>query len=180
MAQAIAIQEERTVIEKIRKFYQEKIVDTGISKFTDKAYSTYMDLSAKAANAIIKVTGSASEIVLNFVNIDGELGETIAGALTDMLPNIITAAAQLNTKATLGAKNFLENKVLGIENEENKTEYIDKENISVMKDRLKETLEQIKDIKLAEAQASHTASNETIIDAEFREVPIDDGPRMGM
>ena len=117
MAQALAIQEERTFIEKTRKFYQEKVVDTGLSQSAEKIYSTYMDLSAKAINAIINVTGSASEIVLSFVNIDGELGEAIAGALTDMLPNIITAAAQLNTKATIGAKNFLENKVLGIQKE---------------------------------------------------------------
>lgn len=179
MAQAITIQEERSFIKKIRTFYQEKIVDTGISQSAEKVYSTYMDLSAKAANAIINVTGSASEIVLSFVNIDGELGETIAGALTDMLPNIITAAAQLNTKATIGAKNFLEKKVLGIQKEETKTEYIDKENISAMKEKLQETYEQIKEMKAEEIRQS-SQNNGTILDAEFREIPIDDGPRMSM
>lgn len=179
MAGTIAIQEERGFLDKIRAFYQEKIINSGLSEKADKAYTTYMNLSAKAANTIIQTTGTASEIVLSFVNVDGELGEAIAGALTDMLPNIITAAAQLNTKATISAKRFIENKVLGVENNEDKKEYIDKENISVMKNRLKETLEQIKDIKLAESQVPH-ASNEIIVDAEYREVPLDDGPRMGM
>ena len=137
-----------------------------------------MNLSAKAANAIIKATGTASEIVLSVVNIDGELGETIADAITEILPNIITAVAQFNAKATVGAKNFFEKKIMGVEKEQESTTYVDKENISVMKDKLKETLNQIKEMKFAESQNNQT--NEPVIDGEFREVPIDDGPRMGI
>lgn len=178
MAGTIAIQEERGFLDKIRAFYQEKIINSGLSEQADKAYTTYMNLSAKAANAIIKATGTASEIVLSVVNIDGELGETIADAITEILPNIITAVAQFNAKATVGAKNFFEQKIMGVEKEQEPTTYVDKENISVMKDKLKETLNQIKEMKLAESQNNQT--NETVIDGEFREVPIDDGPRMGM
>ena len=178
MAGTIAIQEERGFLEKIRAFYQEKIINSGLSEQADKAYTTYMNLSAKAANAIIKATGTASEIVLSVVNIDGELGETIADAITEILPNIITAVAQFNAKATVGAKNFFEQKIIGVEKEQESTTYVDKENISVMKDKLKETLNQIKEMKFAESQTNQT--NETVIDGEFREVPIDDGPRMGM
>lgn len=178
MAGTIAIQEERGFLEKIRAFYQEKIINSGLSEQADKAYTTYMNLSAKAANAIIKATGTASEIVLSVVNIDGELGETIADAITEILPNIITAVAQFNAKATVGAKNFFEQKIMGVEKEQESTTYVDKENISVMKDKLKETLNQIKEMKFAASQNNQT--NETVIDGEFREVPIDDGPRMGM
>lgn len=178
MAGTIAIQEERGFLDKIREFYQEKIINSGLSEQADKAYTTYMNLSAKAANAIIKATGTASEIVLSVVNIDGELGETIANAITEILPNIITAVAQFNAKATVGAKNFFEQKIMGVEKEQEPTTYVDKENISVMKDKLKETLNQIKKMKFAESQNNQT--NETVIDGEFREVPIDDGPRMGM
>lgn len=178
MAGTIAIQEERGFLEKIRAFYQEKIINSGLSEQADKAYTTYMNLSAKAANAIIKATGTASEIVLSVVNIDGELGETIADAITEILPNIITAVAQFNAKATVGAKNFFEKKIMGVEKEQESTTYVDKENISVMKDKLKETLNQIKEMKFAESQNNQT--NETVIDGEFREVPIDDGPRMGI
>lgn len=178
MAGTIAIQEERGFLDKIREFYQEKIINSGLSEQADKAYTTYMNLSAKAANAIIKATGTASEIVLSVVNIDGELGETIADAITEILPNIITAVAQFNAKATVGAKNFFEQKIMGVEKEQEPTTYVDKENISVMKDKLKETLNQIKEMKFAESQNNQT--NETVIDGEFREVPIDDGPRMGM
>lgn len=178
MAGTIAIQEERGFLDKIRAFYQEKIINSGLSEQADKAYTTYMNLSAKAANAIIKATGTASEIVLSVVNIDGELGETIADAITEILPNIITAVAQFNAKATVGAKNFFEQKIMGVEKEQEPTTYVDKENISVMKGKLKETLNQIKKMKFAESQNNQT--NETVIDGEFREVPIDDGPRMGM
>ena len=115
---------------------------------------------------------------MSVVNIDGELGETIADAVTEILPNIITAVAQFNAKATVGAKNFFEQKIMVVEKEQEPTTYVDKENISVMKDKLKETLNQIKEMKLAESQNNQT--NETVIDGEFREVPIDDGPRMGM
>ena len=55
---------------------------------------------------------------------------------------------------------------------------VDKENISIMKNKLKETLNQIKEMKFAASQNNQT--NETVIDGEFREAPIDDGPRMGM
>lgn len=132
----VAIKEEREFITKFRKFYQEKIVDTGLSKGFDKMYGGVNKIKTFIANAVIRITGSAGTIAAAVCPADGPVGEVVIGAITVALPAAITAAGELDTKLMTGAKDLVETKVIGVEKpEEEKEKIMDLESIKELKNQ---------------------------------------------
>lgn len=137
MAGTIVKEEERESVNKFRKFYQEKVVDTGISEGIDKTYAVMNNVKTVAANTAIRVTGSAGTIAAAICPVDGPVGEVVVGALTVALPVAIKALGELDTKLMTGAKDLVETKVIGVEKpEQEKGKVIDMESIKELKDQL--------------------------------------------
>ena len=118
MAGTIAVKEERKVISDFRAWYQKTVIDTGLSEGVDKFYAGMNKVKTFAANTAIRVTGAGVTIAAAICPADGPLGELAAGAITAALPVAINAMGEIDTKIVTGTKDFIEEKVIGVEKPE--------------------------------------------------------------
>ncbi len=119
----IITSESRDVVDKLKKWYKEKIIDSGISQ----KYEAGIDTTAKAIKGVIKVVGVTATIILIICPADGPFGELLTALATPGLCALVDKIVDMYKNAAIGAKRTGE-KFIGFEgqgNNPNVTGYTD-------------------------------------------------------
>lgn len=98
-------------IEKIRKDYKEKFIDTGKSQ----EFEAMLEKDAKAKKKVIKVVGTAATIALIFVPADGPFGELCTLLATPALCALVDISTEIKKKAAISGKRAAEKYVLHVD-----------------------------------------------------------------
>lgn len=106
----IITKENRSVIDKFKSWYKEKIIDTGRAANFEKR----VDSNAKAIKTIIKVAGTVATVALIFCPADGPFGEICTALATPALCALVDKVADIQKNLTIGAKRQGE-KIMGFE-----------------------------------------------------------------
>lgn len=106
----IITKENRSLIDKFKNWYKERIIDTGVSAKFEKN----VDNTTKIAKTTIKVVGTTATIILIFCPADGPFGEICTALATPALCTLVDKIADIRKNITIAAKRQGE-KILGFE-----------------------------------------------------------------
>ena len=94
--------EKRSVIDKIKTWYKEKMIDTGKSQKLEKT----IDNGSKLAKTAIKVLGAVAGVIVTFSTGNNEFGDVCNTLANPELEKLVDVAAETEKKALIGAKRF--------------------------------------------------------------------------
>ena len=110
MEGTLVVNESRTKINNFKQWYQEKIVDTKISKGFDNAVTF-----VKTAESVVYSTGTnVASLVLVCIP-EPTAATKLAAGLVKVAGSIIAAGKKLDSKIIIGTKHFIEGKLIGID-----------------------------------------------------------------
>ncbi len=104
MTDTVVVNENRSVLERFRNWYKEKLIDTGKAKDFEEKLDKKIEIEKKA----IYILGSIATVVLIFIPADGPVGEICAAVATPLLAELVSLKGKITKKVVLGAKRKLE------------------------------------------------------------------------
>lgn len=104
MESTIVLEEPRSVVDKFRNWYKEKVIDTGRAATTEEAIDRNIEIEKK----VVKVAGTIATIVLLFCPADGPVGEICTALATPLLVKLVELKGDLTKKILIGGKRKFE------------------------------------------------------------------------
>lgn len=106
----IVVPEKQSIIQRFKKYYKEKIIDTGKSENFEKT----VDKVATGVKTAVKVAGTIATVILVICPADGPFGEVCTVLATPALCALVDKVADMAKKTTISAKRDME-KTMGYE-----------------------------------------------------------------
>lgn len=179
--------EKRSVIDKIKAWYKEKMIDTGKAQDLEKK----IDSGSKLAKTAIKVLGAVANVILTFTTGKDEFGDVCKTLASPELEKLVDVATETEKKALIGAKRFGE-EAMGfgtqgvnpnVENGYTKVDDLikDAKGFKASLDKYNDELDKIEANAIARREAERNAAlantqQEQLVPMEIEE----DGPKMSM
>lgn len=121
MEGTLVVEEKRSVIDKIKSWYKEKIIDTGISaKFED-----VVNIGTKIHKGMVSFLGQVVTLVLEICPIDGEIGEICAKLASPHVTKLVNKTDDFVKNAVVGGKRKIEGTFFGEDGRSEKVEVPD-------------------------------------------------------
>ncbi len=111
MQGTILLQEQRGVVDNFRKWYKEKLVDSGKAARFEEIVEKRVEFEKK----MIKVAGTTATIILTLCPLDGPFGEIAAALATPALVKLVEAKGEITKKSVIGGKRKIEADYLGVD-----------------------------------------------------------------
>ena len=144
MEGTIAIQEKRSVVDKFKSWYQEKMIDSGHSAKLEEGIATAIDLGGDMFT-LYCVVGAAAVTIVAAIPSSGlsiPLGAAISAGILAVGPAVTGIIKKFGTKAAVGTKRAMEAIIVGANGE---SETVDIKDVDITQDV----------IKAGEAAATH-------------------------
>lgn len=105
----LVVEEERIIIDNLKNWYKEKIIDTGISAKFEDAVNIWSKIDA----GIVAVAGTVATIALTICPLDGPLGEICSALATPGLTALANIKGKVVKNAVVGVKRKIEGTFIG-------------------------------------------------------------------
>lgn len=104
MKDTVVIEEKRSVIDKFRNWYKEKLIDTGKAQSFEENLDKEIELEKQA----IGIIGTIATVVLAFCPADGPVGEICTALATPLLQSLVDLKGKITREVAIGGKRALE------------------------------------------------------------------------
>ena len=154
MEGTIAIQEKRSVVDKFKSWYKEKMIDNGRSAKLEEVTDKGMDFARDAEKLLIVVGGVVVGVLLAPESVG--LSVVLSGLLISAGPKIADIKWSLMKRASLSGKRATEGLLLGVDGTSENVNIPDLDLTAEAQDIAKDVLKEVPDIIAATKTGTST------------------------